>query len=60
VKKKEAAGVARAAIGLALLHLESKESDALRALQLDEVLADAVAGKRDRLTLIAGDLNLNA
>jgi endonuclease/exonuclease/phosphatase family metal-dependent hydrolase len=42
------------------LHLESKESDALRASQLDEVLADAAARKRDRPTLIAGDLNLKA
>jgi endonuclease/exonuclease/phosphatase family metal-dependent hydrolase len=42
------------------LHLESKESDALRVSQLGEVLADAFARKRDRLTLIAGDLNLNA
>jgi endonuclease/exonuclease/phosphatase family metal-dependent hydrolase len=40
------------------LHLESRESDALRASQLDEVLADAV--ERGRPTLIAGDLNLNA
>jgi endonuclease/exonuclease/phosphatase family metal-dependent hydrolase len=42
------------------LHLESKESDALRVSQLGEVLADAFARKRDWLTLIAGDLNLNA
>ena len=42
------------------LHLESKESDALRVSQLGEVLADVFARKRDRLTLIAGDLNLNA
>lgn len=42
------------------LHLESKESDALRVSQLGEVLADAFACKRDWLTLIAGDLNLNA
>jgi len=42
------------------LHLESKENDALRVSQLGEVLADVFARKRDRLTLIAGDLNLNA
>src|ERR1700752_2231557 len=41
------------------LHLESKENDRLRLSQLNEVLADAVAPKRDGPTLIAGDLNLN-
>ena len=41
------------------LHLESKENDALRLSQLNEVLADAVAPTRDNPTLIAGDLNLN-
>jgi len=42
------------------LHLESKENDALRLSQLSEVLADAVSRNRNRSTLIAGDLNLNA
>ena len=41
------------------LHLESKESDALRVSQLGEVLTDAVARTSDRVMLIAGDLNLN-
>jgi endonuclease/exonuclease/phosphatase family metal-dependent hydrolase len=42
------------------LHLESKESDALRVSQLGEVLADAGGRTSDRVRLIAGDLNLNA
>ena len=41
------------------LHLESKENDALRLSQLNEVLAEAAAPPRDKATLIAGDLNLN-
>jgi endonuclease/exonuclease/phosphatase family metal-dependent hydrolase len=42
------------------LHLESRESDALRVSQLGEVLTDAVRRTSDRVMLIAGDLNLNA
>ena len=42
------------------LHLESRENDALRVSQLNEVLSDAVTPKGEGLTLIAGDLNLNA
>jgi endonuclease/exonuclease/phosphatase family metal-dependent hydrolase len=42
------------------LHLESKETDALRLSQLAEVLAEVGARKRNRPSLIAGDLNLNA
>ncbi len=42
------------------LHLESKESDALRVSQLSEVLTDAGGRTSDRVRLIAGDLNLNA
>jgi endonuclease/exonuclease/phosphatase family metal-dependent hydrolase len=42
------------------LHLESRESDALRVSQLGEVLTDAAGRMSDRVMLIAGDLNLNA
>ncbi len=42
------------------LHLESKESDALRASQLSEVLVESASRSSDRAALIAGDLNLNA
>ena len=42
------------------LHLESRTSDELRRAQLDEVLKDARAFESARLTIIAGDLNLNA
>jgi endonuclease/exonuclease/phosphatase family metal-dependent hydrolase len=42
------------------LHLESRADDELRLTQLDEVLRDARAHVPERLTVIAGDLNLNA
>jgi endonuclease/exonuclease/phosphatase family metal-dependent hydrolase len=42
------------------LHLESRANDELRVAQLDEVLKDARAYEPARLTVIAGDLNLNA
>jgi endonuclease/exonuclease/phosphatase family metal-dependent hydrolase len=42
------------------LHLESRDKDQLRLAQLDEVLNDARAYKPAQLTVIAGDLNLNA
>ena len=42
------------------LHLESRADDELRVAQLDEVLRDARATARERLTVIAGDLNLDA
>jgi endonuclease/exonuclease/phosphatase family metal-dependent hydrolase len=42
------------------LHLESRANDGLRLAQLDEVLKDARAYDLARLTVIAGDLNLNA
>jgi endonuclease/exonuclease/phosphatase family metal-dependent hydrolase len=42
------------------LHLESRANDELRLAQLDEALKDARAYKPARLTVIAGDLNLNA
>jgi endonuclease/exonuclease/phosphatase family metal-dependent hydrolase len=42
------------------LHLESKENDALRVSQLDEVLAEVGSRNRNQSTLIAGDWNLNA
>ena len=42
------------------LHLESRANDQLRLAQLDEVLKDARAYKPAHLTVIAGDLNLNA
>jgi endonuclease/exonuclease/phosphatase family metal-dependent hydrolase len=42
------------------LHLESRANDELRLAQLDEVLKDARAYKPAHLTVIAGDLNLNA
>jgi len=42
------------------LHLESKESDALRVSQLNEVLTEIASGKNNQLALVAGDLNLNA
>jgi hypothetical protein len=42
------------------LHLESKENDALRVSQLNEVMADIRSSNGDRSTLVAGDLNLNA
>jgi endonuclease/exonuclease/phosphatase family metal-dependent hydrolase len=41
------------------LHLESRANDELRVAQLDEVLRDARA-EPGRLTVIAGDLNLDA
>jgi endonuclease/exonuclease/phosphatase family metal-dependent hydrolase len=41
------------------LHLESRSNDDLRIAQLDEVLRDARAHEPERLTVIAGDLNLN-
>jgi endonuclease/exonuclease/phosphatase family metal-dependent hydrolase len=40
------------------IHLESKEDDSLRVSQLNEVLLDV--GTKNRATLIAGDLNLDA
>jgi endonuclease/exonuclease/phosphatase family metal-dependent hydrolase len=40
--------------------LESRGNDQLRLAQLDEVLKDAKAYEPARLTVIAGDLNLNA
>lgn len=42
------------------LHLESRADDRLRIAQLDEVLRDARMCKPRCLTIIAGDLNLNA
>lgn len=42
------------------LHLESRANDELRLAQLDEVLNDARAYETRRLTIIAGDLNLDA
>jgi endonuclease/exonuclease/phosphatase family metal-dependent hydrolase len=42
------------------LHLESRANDELRLAQLDEVLKDARAYESAHLTVIAGDLNLNA
>jgi endonuclease/exonuclease/phosphatase family metal-dependent hydrolase len=42
------------------VHLESRANDELRLAQLDEVLRDARAYKPVHLTVIAGDLNLNA
>ena len=42
------------------LHLESRANDELRLAQLDEVLKDARKYKPAHLTVIAGDLNLNA
>jgi len=42
------------------LHLESKEDDALRVSQLNEVLMEAGSTSKSGATLIAGDLNLNA
>jgi len=42
------------------LHLESKEDDALRVSQLNEVLVDAGSASKKSATLIAGDLNLDA
>jgi len=42
------------------LHLESKEDDALRVSQLNEVLIDAGSASKNKATLIAGDLNLDA
>jgi endonuclease/exonuclease/phosphatase family metal-dependent hydrolase len=42
------------------LHLESRANDALRLTQLDEVLRDAKAYYSQPVTVIAGDLNLNA
>jgi endonuclease/exonuclease/phosphatase family metal-dependent hydrolase len=42
------------------LHLESRSNDELRLAQLNEVLKDTRASKPTRLTVIAGDLNLNA
>ena len=42
------------------LHLESRGDDELRLAQLDEVLRDARAHVPERLTVVAGDLNLNA
>ena len=42
------------------LHLESRGDDELRLAQLSEVLKDASANDPARLTVIAGDLNLNA
>jgi len=42
------------------LHLESRANDELRLAQFDEVLKDAKAYDPARLTVIAGDLNLNA
>ncbi len=42
------------------LHLESKEDDALRVSQLNEVLTDAGSAPKNTATLIAGDLNLDA
>jgi endonuclease/exonuclease/phosphatase family metal-dependent hydrolase len=42
------------------LHLESRANDELRLAQFDEVLKDARAYKPACLTVIAGDLNLNA
>lgn len=42
------------------LHLESKGSDSLRVLQLDQVLQDAAKLPARSSVLIAGDMNLNA
>src|SRR5262249_44045550 len=42
------------------LHLESKEDDALRGSQLNEVLLDAGSTSKNSATMIAGDLNLDA
>jgi endonuclease/exonuclease/phosphatase family metal-dependent hydrolase len=42
------------------VHLESRADDQLRLAQLDEVLKDARAYEPAHLTVIAGDLNLNA
>ena len=42
------------------LHLESRANDELRLAQLNEVLKDARAYKPAHITVIAGDLNLNA
>jgi endonuclease/exonuclease/phosphatase family metal-dependent hydrolase len=42
------------------LHLESRANDELRLAQLDEVLKDVRTYEPARLTVIAGDLNLNA
>jgi endonuclease/exonuclease/phosphatase family metal-dependent hydrolase len=42
------------------LHLESRANDELRLAQLDEVLKDAKAYEPARLTVVAGDLNMNA
>jgi len=42
------------------LHLESRANDELRLAQLDEVLKDARPYKPAHVTVIAGDLNLNA
>jgi endonuclease/exonuclease/phosphatase family metal-dependent hydrolase len=42
------------------LHLESKENDALRVSQLNEVMADIRSSNGNRSTLVAGDLSLNA
>ena len=41
------------------LHLESRANDELRLAQLGEVLRDATAYEPARLTVIAGDLNLD-
>ena len=42
------------------LHLESRANDQLRLAQLDEVLKDARPYRPAHVTVIAGDLNLNA
>jgi endonuclease/exonuclease/phosphatase family metal-dependent hydrolase len=42
------------------LHLESRGNDELRLAQLNEVLKDARSYKPTLMTVIAGDLNLNA
>jgi endonuclease/exonuclease/phosphatase family metal-dependent hydrolase len=42
------------------LHLESRGDDERRLAQLDEALNDSRAYKSARLTVVAGDLNLNA
>jgi endonuclease/exonuclease/phosphatase family metal-dependent hydrolase len=42
------------------LHLESRGDDDLRIAQLEDVLRDAAAYSQQRLTILAGDLNLNA
>jgi endonuclease/exonuclease/phosphatase family metal-dependent hydrolase len=42
------------------LHLESRGNDELRAAQLEDVLRDAAAYGARQLTILAGDLNLDA